>query len=464
MTSQDPVALRQEDPRIHQSTQTVSQPDVTLLLDDNGVIQTANLFNAISREGVQDWFGRAWADTVGGDFENVRQMLRDARTSGVSAFGQVTQTFPSGLEVPMEYTTVRLGGKAGLLAIGRNVLAVAELQARLIAAQDAMERDYWKLRQIETRYRLLFDASVEAVLLVEAGTLRILEANPAAIRSIGVPAGENLMDQVAPGDRDILRALLSRTFDQSKNPGQVVHLGPDRQAWVVRASLMVSEPSPVYLLQFSDLGGRAQPEPRRPMTTDRLMERLPDALLVLNQSGVVLRANRAFLDLVQAEVEGAVTGQPLGRWLTRPGADASVMLATLHRHRSVRNFRTSLEGELGTEHEVEVSAADDQDTNPQYTVVLMRRAAPDGGRAEPERDAGRAEPLPSLEPGKSLRDLVQNAIGSVEQHYLLEALRKAEGNRTLAADLLGLSRQTLYSKMDRYGLNSASLAEREETG
>ena len=85
----------------------------------------------------------------------------------------------------MEYTTVRLGGKAGLIAIGRNLQAVAELQSRLIAAQQAMEQEYWKLREVETRYRLLFDASNEAVLLLKADTLRIMEANPAAIRAAG---------------------------------------------------------------------------------------------------------------------------------------------------------------------------------------------------------------------------------------------------------------------------------------
>ena len=68
----------------------------------------------------------------------------------------------------MEYTAVRLGGDAGLLAIGKSLQAVAELQSRLVAAQQAMERDYWKLREIETRYRVLFDASNEAVLLVAA--------------------------------------------------------------------------------------------------------------------------------------------------------------------------------------------------------------------------------------------------------------------------------------------------------
>ena len=130
----------------------IAQPDVTLLLDLDGVIREVTLSRSLSDEGIEGWLGKRWNDTVvdsGG--EKVRRMLNDAREQGVSAFRQVTQRFPSGLELPMEYTTVLLGGRAGLLAVGKNLQAVAELQARLIAAQQAMERDYWKMREVETR-------------------------------------------------------------------------------------------------------------------------------------------------------------------------------------------------------------------------------------------------------------------------------------------------------------------------
>lgn len=164
-----------------------AQPDVTLLLDLDGVIRDVTLANDVSGEVADTWRGRPWfetvADTGGG---KVLRMVEDARESGISAFRQVDQRFPSGLELPMEYTTVRLGGKAGLIAVGRNLKAVAELQSRLISAQQAMEQDYWKLREVETRYRMLFDASNEAVLLLSVDGLRIVEANPAAIRMSGL--------------------------------------------------------------------------------------------------------------------------------------------------------------------------------------------------------------------------------------------------------------------------------------
>jgi len=194
-----------------------AQPDITLMLDWEGVIREAAFSEAMSEKGVDDWVGRPWTDTVGesgGDW--IRRMLDDARKTGVSAFRQVHQRFPSGKELPIEYTTVRLGAKAGLIAVGKNLQAVAELQSRLIATQQAREQDYWKLRDIETRSRLLFDASNEAVLVVEADSLRIVEANPAAIRALGLAPDWEFGREVAPRDEQAFRGMLQRAREHGR--------------------------------------------------------------------------------------------------------------------------------------------------------------------------------------------------------------------------------------------------------
>ena len=49
----------------------------------------------------------------------------------------------------------------------------------------------------------------------------------------------------------------------------------------------------------------------------------------------------------------------------------------------------------------------------------------------------------------SLRELVRNAIGSVERQYIDAALDLTRGNRTAAAGLLRLSRQSLHAKLNR---------------
>ena len=434
----------------------IAQPDVTLMLDLDGIIQDVSLSNAVSDESVADWRGRPWVETVGdGVSGKVLRMLADARDNGVSAFRQVNQRFPSGIEVPMEYTTVRLGGKAGLIAIGRNLHAVAELQSRLIAAQQAMEQEYWKLREVETRYRLLFDASNEAVLMLQAETLRIMEANPAAIRALGLARGRDLLPEMAPEEREPFQAMLQRVRQSGRAPGVLLHLGPDRNGWLVRASLMTSDPGQMYMVQLAPAGGMQTPVLDVKQTAlDEFVDRLPDGFVVTDRDGMIRRANRAFLDLVQVGAEGAVLGEPLGRFLSRPGADLPVLMANLNRHGSVRLFATGIQGELGGETDVEISAVGNTSTRPSQIALLMR----DVGRrlSSSETNASLQSALAAIieQTGKTaLKTLVRDTVGLVERHYILAALDLSRGNRTAAAEILGMSRQGFYKKLAQYEMD-----------
>ena len=49
---------------------------------------------------------------------------------------------------------------------------------------------------------------------------------------------------------------------------------------------------------------------------------------------------------------------------------------------------------------------------------------------------------------------------AIERTMIMLALERAGGNRSKAAELLGITRRTLYSRMDRYGIgNRGSSAE-----
>jgi transcriptional regulator PpsR len=443
----------------------IAQPDVTLLLDLDGVIREATLSRSLSDEGIEGWLGKPWNDTVvdsGG--EKVRRMLTDAREQGVSAFRQVTQRFPSGLELPMEYTTVLLGGRAGLLAVGKNLQAVAELQARLIAAQQAMERDYWKMREVETRYRLLFDTSNEPVVLLRTSDLRILQANPAALAALNMKAApdagvRSFVQDVTAEDRDVFQSMALRAREHGKAPGILIHLGNDKKPWLVRASLMSPEPNSVMMLQLSPgwAGQAGVVVDQDSISIDDLIERLPDGFVVLDPDGVIRRANRAFLDLVETGAKGSVIGERLTRWLSRPGADLAVLLANVERYRFVRMFTTTIQGDLGTTTEVEISAAGNDDTSPHFIGVLIRDVGRRIGTPGDDKNLRNALGAMAERIGKTpLRSLVKDTVGVVERHYVASALELANDNRTVAAELLGLSRQSLYAKLNRYGLDGGS--------
>lgn len=451
----------------------LAQPDVTLLLDMGGVIKEATVSSVLSDEGVDAWLGRPWGETVP-DFvgDKVRRIVDDARESGISAFRQITQRFPSGRELPIEYTTVLLGGRAGMLAVGKSLQAVAELQSRLIAAQQTMERDYWKLREVETRYRLLFNSSSDAVLLVRATNLKVVEANPSAIAALGLGvtpdavAGQDVLAAIPADEREALTGLFQRVREQGKAPGALIHLGPERHPWMVRASLMKSDPEPLLLLQLMQAGvpKPAAPSPAMPALDD-IVQGLPDGFAAIDREGLVVRANRAFADLVEMGAADSVVGKRLDRWLGRPGADLPALLAMLRSHGVVRLFTTGLHGELGSDAEVEVSAAGIPDGDSRFYGILLR----DVGRRlrsadEPSLVNGFKDSIIEPVGRMPLRQLIKATVDGVERHYVKAALERAGGNRTAASELLGLSRQSLYMKLSRYGLDQdGSLAEQEET-
>jgi len=172
----------------------------------------------------------------------------------------------------------------------------------------------------------------------------------------------------------------------------------------------------------------------------------------------VLGANRAFLDLVQLSSEDEAVGESLGRWLGRPGADLTVLLANLQKFGVVRLFPTTLLGELDLETEVELSGILLQELDPPGIGIIVRnvsrRLAVD---RTARRDLSRTMDELTHQVGKvSLKELVQNTTAIVEGHFIESALELTDDNRTAAAELLGVSRQSLYTKLRRYNLEGPS--------
>jgi len=122
----------------------------------------------------------------------------------------------------------------------------------------------------------------------------------------------------------------------------------------------------------------------------------------------------------------------------------------------VRLFNSSVRGEYGSTAEVEASAVmAPAGAHPSIGIVLRdvgRRLAsgPQGAR-----DLTIAvEQLTGLVGRVGLRDLVRDTVDLVERHFIEAALELTGHNRTSAAEVLGVSRQSLYVKLRRYQLGA----------
>lgn len=171
--------------------------DIAIVLDGDGVVIDVRARDAeLQKSARRDWRGKPWSDCVTVEsHEKVADLLAQALGDLGGAPRQVNHPVRGGPDLPVLYSVVRVAAsgrsRAGvrLVALGRDLRDTVVLQRRLVEAQQTMERDYWRFREAETRYRNLFQSSAEAVLIVDGSTLRVAEANPAAMALIGEAGG-----------------------------------------------------------------------------------------------------------------------------------------------------------------------------------------------------------------------------------------------------------------------------------
>ena len=112
--------------------------------------------------------GKRLADTVTDESRSKAEALvADALSQQEPRWRHLNHPRTSGPEVPILYAAVQAGTPGRIVVFGRNLRTVSTLQRRLVDAQQSMERDYARIRHVETRYRLLFEMAPDAVLIVD---------------------------------------------------------------------------------------------------------------------------------------------------------------------------------------------------------------------------------------------------------------------------------------------------------
>eukprot|EP01031_Cornospumella_fuschlensis_P049953 gene49953-61148_t len=149
--------------------------DATLVLDGDGVIRDMAFGNAdlaAALGGRKAWVGRALADSVAEDSRGkVTDMLGSAAAHEPPRWRHLNLRGTDGTSLPLLCAANHVSGSDRSIVFARYLRLLASLQQRLVEAQQAMEREYGRLRQAETRYRLLFQMSGEPVLVLDAASL-----------------------------------------------------------------------------------------------------------------------------------------------------------------------------------------------------------------------------------------------------------------------------------------------------
>jgi transcriptional regulator PpsR len=438
---------------------TTAGADITIALDGDGkIVDVAARDESLEPYRLDRWRGRHLADVVSTEsVQKIERMRRECAETGASKPHQVNHSAPDLPDLPVNYVLMRFPGLSVDLAFGQDLRVFAQMQQQLVQTQFELEREYRKVREAETRYRSVFQKLRTGVAVVSRRDMQVLDANAAA-SSILYPSGARLSGQslrnaVERGDRDRLAAAVtaacesgvSQTIEAaaSSNGGPIrIEIEPFREHGAVNCIAHVEA-----IRSDSNNGG---------VRFREFADSMPEALVTLDAKGAILDANERFIDLVRVLQRSSVVGANLNNWLGASNMEVHALLTRTREERQIQAFPSVIRDEAGASRPVRVSASwADSSGGERFSLLISEQLQREttlaaGGVVAP----GASRDFSELVGRVPLKELIREASDVIERLCIEAALRKTGNNRASAAEMLGLSRQSLYIKLRRHDLES----------
>lgn len=431
--------------------------DIALVIGDDGCIRSVAEGNLSLPAEQAAWVGRPWADTVSEHTRNkVALLLDEAQRHGVSRRRELNHPSGEGGEIPVSWAAVRLGDHGPVLAVGRDLRAVSAIQQRFLEAQQELERGYWQRRQHESHYRLLFQVAHDAVLVLDADTLLVRDANPAATALFDATSTPFIGQPLRPA----IEATLRPAFDELLATARVTGTAAEVRLKVAGRGTAIDLAATPFRAEGRRCilvrARRAEAHAVDPQIVLDFIDQTPDAVVVTNAQGGVLWANPAFLALCNAPSEAHLKGRSLAEAFgdAAHAAHQWPQLLSQVRTRGVVGRAELTLSQRGAEPvTVDVSAALLEDGDQEhigFTLRPLHRAAAPDPMASLLADELRA--LIGRVGSAPLPQLLAEAEQHIEAHLVSAALRASGQRLDVAAQALQIGPQDLLKRMDRLGI------------
>lgn len=447
------------------ATEIISRiADIAVLLSEKGrvnAVLTNPNFRSIG--DVSGWQGKPFQDAL--NVESVPKFEQRlsaflAQQDPVRPVELNHKAMGSMPEFPVRYSFHRIGDEDEVLILGHDLRPIADMQQQLVAAQIALEKDYEAQREYDTRLRVLLAATREAVLYVSVTTGQIVDCNPAAAvlfeQSRNGLVGSEFAGYFASGDGENLITKLATEASEQAAPEVRATLPKQKTSLTLQPVLFRTSGEQMLLIRIVEQDPSQAPSGDLLGHLSALFEGGPDAIVFMNQSGQILSANEAFLEMTDVAQPQALRGRSLTDFLGRGNVDLNVIRENAERSGAMRLYGTRLISALGLESQVEIA-----------TSYLTASETPIFGLVI--RDTGRAGAVRADVPGvtnvdmrsvielignQTLKDIVAKTTDVIEKMCIEAAVELTSNNRVAAAEMLGLSRQSLYVKLRKYDLLS----------
>jgi transcriptional regulator PpsR len=435
--------------------------DISFVLDDLGSIQNIYSDNKnLSKQISDDLIGKKWSEVVEPDSrKKVQSLLEDASPDTISKFRQINMVGNDrNIALPMMCAAIKTTSNKKIIVIGRDITEVSRLQQNLVAAQKEISQNYLQISQLEERFRSIFEIGSESIVIVKADdAYPIIEMNRNAIKQMLLaknncigksflslfPASElskavNFLKSVQDTDEtSILKTLLS-----------------NGEATQISATSFINSGIPYLLLNLKPLDlAKASSLLDADSLTVKAIENNAYGFVVCTPEGLILKVNKAFNKLSATRGEQDLIGTNIRNYLGPERSDFDHMMQSLKGKASSQSCVSSITNATSSIKLVDISAVSVAQPRACIGMIFRQVDSRQNKGARIDKKLVRSSQELSMLVGKvPLKDILAETTDLIEQLCIKAALDLTQDNRVSASEILGLSRQSLYIKLRKYGL------------
>jgi transcriptional regulator PpsR len=354
--------------------------------------------------------------------------------------------------------SIKTSSNQKIIVIGRDITEVSRLQQNLVSAQKEISQNYLQISQLEERFQSIFEIGTESIVIVKADdAYPIIEMNRNAIKQLLLAKnnciGKSLLSLFPAGELSKATHFLKGVQDTDE-PSILITVLSNGEATQISASSFNNSGVTYLLLNLKPLDlAKASSLLDADSLTVKAIENNAYGFVVCTPEGLILKTNKAFNKLSAARGEQELIGTNIRNYLGPERTDFDQMMQSLQGKASSQSCVSSITNATRSIKLVDISAVSVAQPRACIGMIFRQVDSRQNKGARIDKKLVRSSQELSMLVGKvPLKDILAETTDLIEQLCIKAALNLTQDNRVSASEILGLSRQSLYIKLRKYGL------------
>ena len=437
--------------------------DISILLDRSGMI--SDIFvnkKFIIASNTKTWVNKNIKEFLTFEsIEKIENFLHQAwnKECSVGRPIELNHVDEKNWEFPIEYSYTIINDSTVLIS-GRDLKNIAQMQQQLINAQLSLEKEYEKYRGYDTRFRVMLENSSENIIILNAQTGHITDANVSATKLLGsdlMPLINTEMHSIFKNqEKDtFLSKLKAKNGRKPLNSERFILLNSNLEV-LIFPTVFRANSDMLIVCKLEPLVSNLNASQEFVSALQTLYDNSPDGMIFTDRNGLITYSNESFLSICDVADIGDIRSKSLSDFLSRGGVDLKVLIENTQSKGTMQFYSTKIRTSFGRQTLVEISATHLGEKNePSFAFVIKDTSRLESGRHSTDAVSEKAlQNVMKLVGSAPLKELVADTSDVVERLCIETAIELTANNRVAAADMLGVSRQSLYVKLRKYDLMS----------